>query len=268
MFLAPGVGDRIAPSTIARTMTVSTTPAPRARQARNRLLDLDELARPEFRAVLEEMDDLVARESVSYLHPGKRWEYPWALARAGLAAGSRVLDAGSGDSIFPVYLAKHGYDVTAVDLAFTGTLGALHGVEVDYVRADLTALPQADASFDAVFCISVIEHLPEARIPIAMQEMRRVLRPGGRLLLTTDYYRDADAELWYEGPDRRFRVDWGFFDEPRLRRLILDAPGFRLDGDLDLTVDWESTSARMREYHGYPYTSVGVALVKDSSSEF
>ncbi|HET7321899.1 MAG TPA: class I SAM-dependent methyltransferase [Longimicrobiaceae bacterium] len=236
---------------------------PRAAPAPNRLLDLDELRAADYRSVLEEMDALVAQEGVSYLHPGKRWEYPWALERADLEPGSRVLDAGSGDSIFPIYLARHGYRVTAVDLAFSGTLDALHGVDVDYVRADLTSLPQPDESFDAVFCISVIEHLPEGRIPFAMQQMRRVLKPGGRLLLTTDYYRDAEEEVWYEGPDRRFRVDWGFFDEARLRRLILGAPGFRLEGELDLAVDWETTSARMREYHGYPYTSVGVALVKE-----
>jgi hypothetical protein len=92
----------------------------------------------------------------------------------------------------------------------------------------------------------------------------RVLRPGGRLLLTTDFYEDAEARIWYSGPDRpAFPVDWGVFDEDRLRRLILAAPGFRLEGELDLAVDWEETRPRMREYHGYPYTSVGVALVRE-----
>jgi hypothetical protein len=69
--------------------------------------------------------------------------------------------------------------------------------------------------------------------------------------------------VWYSGPDRApFPVDWGFFDEGRLRRLILAAPGFELDGELDLTLDWAETRRRMREYHGYPYISVGVALVR------
>ena len=228
----------------------------------NRLLQLHEIESSAYRAVLSEMDALVSRDAVSYLHPSKRWEYPWALSRAALAPGARVLDAGCGDSIFPVYLAKQGYDVTALDLEFEGTLGELHHVRIEYVHGTLTALPQDDETFETVFCISVIEHLPEEHIPRAMQEMRRVLRPGGKLLLTTDYYEDASAEIWYEGPNRRFPVDWGIFDEARLRRLILQAPGFRLEGDLDLSVDWEETRRRMRAYHGYPYTSVGVALVK------
>ncbi len=52
------------------------------------------------------------------------------------------------------------------------------------------------------------------------------------------------------------------FDEPRLTRFILDAPGFRVDGAVDLRVDWPAVKPRMRRYHGYPYTSVGVKLVR------
>jgi SAM-dependent methyltransferase len=234
-----------------------------ARRAPNRLLDLTELETPGFRTALLELEEMVERDEISYLHPGKRWEYPWALARARLVPGSRVLDVGCGDSIFPVYLASRGHRVTAVDLEFTTNLGKLHGVPTGYVRGDLSALPTIDDQFDAVFCISVIEHLPEPRIPLAMQEMRRVLKPGGRLLLTTDYYEDANAPVWYCGPDREaFPVEWGIFDEPRLRRLILSARGFRLDGELDLSVDWAETRDVMRAYHGYPYTSVGVALAR------
>lgn len=70
-----------------------------------------------------------------------------------------MLDVGCGDSIFPVYLASLGHGVTAVDLEFTTSL-ELHGVPTEYVRADLTALPMEDEEFDAVFCISVVEHLP------------------------------------------------------------------------------------------------------------
>lgn len=232
--------------------------ATRRPTAPNRVLDLRELERPDFRRVLARMDALLAETPGAYLHPGKRWEYPWALERAALRPGERVLDVGSGRSIFPVYLADAGLRVAALDLALDPRLSD----DVEWVEADMTAMPLPDRSFDAVFCISVIEHLPEERIPAALQEIRRVLVPGGRLLLTTDFYEDADAELWYEGPDRRFRVDWGIFDEPRLRRFILGAPGFRLKGAVDLEVDWEATRPRMRAYHGYPYTSVGVTLVR------
>jgi SAM-dependent methyltransferase len=232
-------------------------------RAPNRLLELDDLETPEFREVLDSLDRLTAADDVSYLHPGKRWEYPWALERAGLAPGSTVLDVGCGDSIFPVYLAAQGHRVVAVDLDFTTNIGHLHGLRTGYLRGDLGALPLADGAFDVVFCISVIEHLPEHGVAAALAEIRRVLRPGGRLLLTTDYYEDCRASLWYSGPDLDpFPVDWGIFDEERLRRLVLAAPGFRLDGELDLRADWDRIRPRMRAYHGYPYTSVGVSLLR------
>lgn len=231
--------------------------------APNRILNLAEIASPSFLEVLSRMETLLAREAVSYLHPSKYWEYPWALERADLAPGARVLDAGCGASIFPIYLADRGHQVSAIDLQPPFGLDAQHGLAVEYVQGDLTRLPWGDDSFDAVFCISVIEHLGHGRVKDAMDEMRRVLRPGGRLLLTTDYYERADAALWYEGPGERFPVDWGFFDEPLLRKFFLNAGGFRVEGEVDLNVDWPSTREAMRRFHGYPYTSVGIALQRE-----
>lgn len=237
----------------------------RLERAPNRLLDLDELESPGFRRTLMKLDALVARDDISYLHPSKRWEYPWSLERAELRPGERVLDAGCGDSIFPVYLAHQRLRVTGVDVKLDGRLGRMHGVRVDYVRGDLTGLPFRDAAFDAVFCISVIEHLPEPQIRRALDELWRVLRPRGRLLLTTDYYEDADAEIRFEYPgEPGYRIDWQVFDEKRLRRLLLSAPGFRVDGDTDVAVDWPAVRRQMRAFHGFPYTAFGVKLVRES----
>ncbi|MEX0730362.1 MAG: class I SAM-dependent methyltransferase [Aquisalimonadaceae bacterium] len=231
-------------------------------RAPNRLMDLRELREPWFAGILRRLDALTEQESISYLHPSKRWEYPWALDRAHLHPHSRVLDAGCGASIFPVFLARLGHRVTAVDLSVPTGLNAFHQVDVNYVPAAITELPFADNSFDAVFCISVIEHLGHQGVAAALRELRRVLRPGRLLLVTTDYYEDADARLWYEGEGRRFPVDWAFFDEQRLRRHLLQAPGLAVSGDIDLNADWERIRAEMRRFHGYPYTSVGVALEK------
>ncbi len=231
-------------------------------RAPNRTLDLADLDTPEYRGILATMDRILAASPGAYLHPGKRWEYPWALGRAGLQPGERVLDVGCGHSVFPLYLAHFGVAVTALDLDLDAHLGAPLGLAVDWLPGDMTRMPLPDATFDAVFCISVIEHLTEEQIPLAMAQMRRVLCPGGRLLLTTDFFENAGAEIWYEGADRRFKVDWGIFDEARLMRHILGAPGFVVEGEVDLSVDWARVKPRMREFHGYPYTSVGVKLIR------
>jgi len=231
-------------------------------RAPNRLLDLDELNDPFFASTLQQLDALTEQESISYLHPSKRWEYPWALERACLQPQSRVLDAGCGASIFPVYLARQGHDVTGVDLDIPTGLADAHGVDIHYTSAGITDLPFPDQHFDAVFCISVIEHLGHGGVQAALDELRRVVKPGGRLMLTTDYFEDANARLWYEGEDRSFPVDWEFFDEQRLNRYLLNAPGLALEGDIDLHANWDSLRPAMRRFHGYPYTSVGVTLVR------
>ena len=58
------------------------------------------------------------------------------------------------------------------------------GLEVEFVRGNLEALPLADAAFDLVLCAQAIEHVLDP--PRALGELRRVLRPGGTLLLSTD----------------------------------------------------------------------------------
>jgi SAM-dependent methyltransferase len=231
-------------------------------QLPNRTLDLRDLERSCYRRILEKMDELIEKESISYLHPSKRWEYPWALECAALQAKSRILDAGCGSSIFPIFMATEGYRVAACDLSLPANLDRLHGVNVDYVQGNLTALPFADGSFDAVFCISVIEHLSEHAMHWGLAELRRVLRRGCKLLLTTDFYEDSSAEVWYEGPGASFRVDWNLFDEAHFRRIVMNASGFRVDGEVDLRVDWETVRPEMRRFHGYPYTSVGITLKK------
>jgi SAM-dependent methyltransferase len=57
---------------------------------------------------------------------------------------------------------------------------------VTYVHGDLTAMQFDDRSFDAVSCVSVLEHMPVAARLRGLREMARVLAPGGRLLLTYD----------------------------------------------------------------------------------
>ena len=64
------------------------------------------------------------------------------------------------------------------------------------LRLDLTALPFADASIDAILCSHVLEHVPDDRA--AMREMRRVLAPDGWAILVVPV--DESRETTYEDP--------------------------------------------------------------------
>lgn len=102
-----------------------------------------------------------------------------------LTAGDRVLDAGCGEGYGGELLrTEHGVDVVAVDY---DALAAGH-VRRAYpalrpLRANLVALPLADVCVDAVVTLQVVEHLWDQ--PLFVRECARVLRPGGRVLLST-----------------------------------------------------------------------------------
>ncbi|TAN55545.1 MAG: class I SAM-dependent methyltransferase [Magnetospirillum sp.] len=97
-------------------------------------------------------------------------------------AGKNVLEVGIGQGIDHSMFAKAGANLTGVDITdkhcrMSRHLLATHGLESNIVRADARELPFADASFDHVYSCGVLLLFPE--IDRALEEIRRVLRPGG-----------------------------------------------------------------------------------------
>lgn len=108
-----------------------------------------------------------------------------------LDPGARILEVGCGAGLVTVALARNGYTVDAVDptvamLQMTRNDAVRHGVQ-DQIRihaADVHALPFQAHAFDLVIAVGVIPWLHSARL--AVQEMQRVLKRGGHLLVTAD----------------------------------------------------------------------------------
>jgi SAM-dependent methyltransferase len=97
------------------------------------------------------------------------------------------LEAGCGPAAIALNLAPLGVDVAGVDLSPSAVRMAQdafreRGLHGEFIIGDVRALPFADESFDFVYAGGVIEHFRESDRAVA--EMARVLRPGGRLLLT------------------------------------------------------------------------------------
>lgn len=114
------------------------------------------------------------------------------LERAGVTIRGRVLDAGCGGGGMPLSLAEHAEEVVGIDpvdrfsqagvtLAHERNLRTLH-----FVQADGMALPFADRSFDLVLSHAVIEHVADAGL--YLRECRRVMKPDGRMFLSTAPY--------------------------------------------------------------------------------
>ena len=128
----------------------------------------------------------------------RRWEYPFA-GRAVLAHAQRrgrsdltVCDAGSGVTFFPYLMSRRlpGLKVICCDTAgsYAPMFAAINRSEPDadvrFRTAALQGLPFEDGSLDILCCISVLEHTDDyERI---VREVARVLRPGGRFVLTFD----------------------------------------------------------------------------------
>ena len=98
-----------------------------------------------------------------------------------LSPGERVLDLAAGTATSSAALARTGADVVACDFS----LGMLHAAKphegVDLVAGDALRLPFADAAFDAVTISFGLRNT--ADLDLALRELLRVTRPGGRLVV-------------------------------------------------------------------------------------
>jgi ubiquinone/menaquinone biosynthesis C-methylase UbiE len=112
-----------------------------------------------------------------------RARYRWARS---LAAGRAVLDAGCGVGYGTTLLASAGAASTlGVDVSPHAIKAATAqaGAGVRFEVADIERLDVADASFDLITCFEVIEYVEHPEL--ALDELRRVLRPGGVLLFSS-----------------------------------------------------------------------------------
>ena len=111
---------------------------------------------------------------------------------AAIPASAQVLEVAPGPGFLSIELAKRGLPVRALDISKTFVEiarrnAAAEGVDVRFDLGNAAALPLEDASVDFVVCRAAFKNFSE---PKALQEMRRVLRPGGKALLI-DMRRDA-----------------------------------------------------------------------------
>jgi SAM-dependent methyltransferase len=101
------------------------------------------------------------------------------------ARGNRVLELGCGPGRYAAMLQSLGFEVTAVDpLLFPEwDLVTAHGTTLFMDKVKAEHLPFPDQSFDHVTCIGTLLYVVDVKKSLA--EMRRVLRPGGRILIRT-----------------------------------------------------------------------------------
>jgi len=129
-----------------------------------------------------------------------------ALAVAGIAPGMRVLDVGCGRGEILLRTARLGakaigidYAAVAVQLSHKIALReATNGHSIGVAQASALLLPFNTATFDRLLMLDIVEHLYPTELAQALDEARRVLRPGGRLIVHTA------PNVWYD----RYAYPW------------------------------------------------------------
>ncbi|MES2906968.1 MAG: methyltransferase domain-containing protein [Pseudomonadota bacterium] len=145
-----------------------------------------------------------------------------------LPKGLRLLDAGAGECKFKNDCAHLNY--VSQDIAIydgSGEKGLQTGTwdtsQIDIV-CDIISIPEPDASFDAILCTEVLEHLP---LPVvALEEMTRLLKPGGTLILTAPFW-----SLTHFAPYHYATGFNRYFYEHHLGRLGYGIAEFKANGN-------------------------------------
>jgi ubiquinone/menaquinone biosynthesis C-methylase UbiE len=138
----------------------SSTPAPTTQDYYDRFSTTYEAARHEgYHKLIDELElELVRR----------------------YGSGRDVFEAGCGTGLLLREAAKVARNAVGLDLS-RGMLGPARGRGLKVVQGSLTAVPLPDASFDLVYSMKVLAHVPPIKDAVA--ELTRLVRPGGHLLL-------------------------------------------------------------------------------------
>jgi len=136
----------------------------------------------------------------SVFYASRMWEYPFAILSAEIKPGMKCADIGCGTTPFTPYLCElagkenvTGFDPDPLQsddkqyYAFGVKKSFLEKAGFNFQPDNLADIHSPDESFDRVFCISVLEHIEQRDIQYrGIREMARILKPGGRLILTID----------------------------------------------------------------------------------
>lgn len=142
------------------------------------------------------------------MDPSRYLEFPETLREVRARPGERVLDLAS-PKLVATFLARRGVDVVSVDelASEVETWMTLAGRTpgLTFQVADGRSLPFPNDSYDHAYSISVLEHIEGDGDADALRELGRVVRPGGRIVVTLPY---ADT-YWEDWRERALYVDHG-----------------------------------------------------------
>lgn len=141
-----------------------------------------------------------------------------------------ICDLGCGPGQIARYLHRQGALALGIDLS-PGMIAEAQRLnsEIHFHVGDMLALPDPEDSWGGIAAFYCIIHIPRERVADTLREMKRVLKPGGVLLLTFHIGDEVKhIEEWWEKP---VNLDFAFYQPAKMEAWLLEA-GFELEETL------------------------------------
>jgi ubiquinone/menaquinone biosynthesis C-methylase UbiE len=113
-----------------------------------------------------------------------------------VGTGGRILDIGCGTGRDMSYFESQGIRTTGLDLSAGMLAFALSEVKGGLAQMNMCRMGIRDASFEGAWSCASLLHVPKKDAPIALREVRRILKPGGMFML---FLQEGTAESWNGG---------------------------------------------------------------------
>jgi SAM-dependent methyltransferase len=137
-----------------------------------------------------------------------------------------VCDLGCGPGQVAGYLHARGCEVVGIDLSDAMVEQAQRlRPGLRFLQADMRQLPLDDGTLGGIVAFYSLIHLPPEELPVALRELRRVLRGGGPLLVA--FHSGAEVRHFDALWDEPVNLDFRFFTPQAMRSLLTDA-GFAI----------------------------------------
>jgi len=207
------------------------------------------------------------------------WEYPWILENGRFEKGQICLDTGCGQSPLPAFFYGLGCEAHGLDylqgekVNYPESYGIprdwinMLAGKVQYHHGSMFEAPFPDNTFDRITCISVLEHIlspqqPHAHFP-CLRELRRILKPGGLLIVTVDYFVNREVTPGYDYLDDISYLQMPLLDRSSHRwtrqEISLDEDAYFVPPQMYLDMGY-GRGFNIKIYHRL--TSVGYILKK------